>query len=90
MYEQPTAAVKHYEVALELAEKHDADLLTAQALRHLGYHARAAGDLVQAREQLIRSTELFQKAGHLRPTLASKPSSPNYSTPKATPPVPKP
>ncbi|GAA1598621.1 hypothetical protein GCM10009804_63980 [Kribbella hippodromi] len=72
VYEQPDLAFEHYEVALKLAEKCDDDLLAGQALRHLGYHARAAGDLVLARNQLERSTELLQKAGHLRPTLAQQ------------------
>ncbi|MGW7683076.1 hypothetical protein ACWGID_20245 [Kribbella sp. NPDC054772] len=68
VYEDPTEAVKLYTAALELGDK----LLTAQALRHLGYHARAAGDLALARTQWERSTEILQEAGHLRPALAQQ------------------
>jgi tetratricopeptide (TPR) repeat protein len=72
VYEQPAEAVEHYRTALELGEKCDDELLMAQALRHLGYHARVAGDLPLARAQWERSTELLQKVGHLRPTLAQQ------------------
>jgi tetratricopeptide (TPR) repeat protein len=72
VYEQPAEAVEHYTVALELGEKTDDKLLTAQALRHLGYHAHAAGDLTLARTQWERSTELLQEVGHLRPALAQQ------------------
>jgi tetratricopeptide (TPR) repeat protein len=72
VYEQPAEACKHYEVAVELGEKCDDELLMAQALRHLGYHAHAAGDLTLARTQWERSTELFQNVGHLRPALAQQ------------------
>jgi tetratricopeptide (TPR) repeat protein len=72
VYEEPAEACEHYEIALELGEKCDDELLTAQALRHLGYHAHAAGELARARTQWERSTELFQKVGHLRPALAQQ------------------
>ncbi|NIK58806.1 hypothetical protein [Kribbella shirazensis] len=72
--EQPTEACAHYETALELGEKVGDELLMAQALRHLGHHAHAAGDLALARTQWERSTELLQKAGHLRPALAQQAS----------------
>jgi tetratricopeptide (TPR) repeat protein len=72
VYEQPAEALEHYRTALELAEKSGDELMTAQALRHLGYHAHAAGDLTSARAQWERSTELLQKAGHLRPALAQQ------------------
>ncbi|TCC23098.1 hypothetical protein [Kribbella speibonae] len=72
VYEQPAEAIEYYRIALELGEKCDDEWLVAQALRHLGYHAHAAGDLVLARSQWERSTELLQKAGYLRPTLAQQ------------------
>ncbi|MEV6267018.1 hypothetical protein AB0L64_07630 [Kribbella sp. NPDC051936] len=74
VYELPAEACTHYEVALELGEKCGDELLVAQALRHLGHHAHAAGDLALARSQWERSIELFQKAGHLRPALAQQAS----------------
>jgi tetratricopeptide (TPR) repeat protein len=73
-YEQPAEACAQYDVALELGEKCGDELLVAQALRHLGHHAHAAGDLALARSQWERSIELFQKAGHLRPALAQQAS----------------
>jgi hypothetical protein len=72
LYEQPAEACAHYRIALELGERCGDELLMGQALRHLGYHAHAAGDLVLARAQWERSTELLQKAGHLRPALAQQ------------------
>jgi tetratricopeptide (TPR) repeat protein len=72
--EEPAEACAHYEVALELGEKCGDELLVAQALRHLGHHAHAAGDLALARIRWERSTELFQKAGQLRPALAQQAS----------------
>ena len=72
VYERPAEAVEHYQAALELGEKCDDELLMAQALRHLGHHAHTAGDLALARMQWERSTELLQKVGHLRPTLAQQ------------------
>ncbi|HZX02457.1 hypothetical protein [Kribbella sp.] len=68
VYEQPTEAIEHYTRALELGD----ELTKAQALRHLGHHSHAAGDLALAREQWERSTELLQKNGHLRPALAQQ------------------
>ncbi|MFF0267392.1 hypothetical protein [Kribbella sp. NPDC004536] len=68
IYEQPTDAIEHYTLALELGD----ELTMAQALRHLGHHSHAAGDLKLAREQWERSTELLQQNGHLRPTLAQQ------------------
>lgn len=72
VYEQPAEAIEYYEIALELGEKCDDEWLIAMALRHLGYHAHAAGDLALARTQWERSTELLQNAGYLRPTLAQQ------------------
>ncbi len=72
VYEQPAEAIEYYETALELGEKCDDEWLTAMALRHLGYHRHAAGDLALARTQWERSTELLQKAGYLRPALAQQ------------------
>ena len=68
IYERPEEAIEHYNLALELGD----ELTKAQALRHLGHHSHAAGDLALAREQWERSTELLQKNGHLRPTLAQQ------------------
>ncbi|HEY3558287.1 MAG TPA: hypothetical protein VGL05_12525 [Kribbella sp.] len=70
--EQRTQAFEHYTAALDLGEKCGDELLMAQALRHLGYHAHQAGDLKLARTQWERSTELLQKVGHLRPALAQQ------------------
>ncbi|MGW6200081.1 hypothetical protein ACWF0M_28325 [Kribbella sp. NPDC055110] len=72
VYEQPAEAIEYYQIALELGEKYDDEWLVAMALRHLGYHAHAAGDLALARTQWERSTELLQNAGYLRPTLAQQ------------------
>ncbi|GAA3102410.1 tetratricopeptide (TPR) repeat protein [Kribbella aluminosa] len=72
VYEQPAEAIEHYRQALELAEKSGDELTMAQALRHLGHHSHAAGELLPAREQWERSTELLQQNGHLRPTLAQQ------------------
>ncbi len=72
LHEQPAQAVEHYNAALELGEKVDDELLVALALRHLGHHAHTAGDLALARMQWERSTELLQKVGHLRATLAQQ------------------
>lgn len=68
VYEQPAEAIEHYTHALELGD----ELTKAQALRHLGHHSHAAGDLELAREQWEQSTELLQKHGHLRPALAQQ------------------
>ncbi|WP_410791500.1 hypothetical protein [Kribbella sp. C-35] len=72
VYEQPAEAITYYEIALELGEKCDDEWLVSMALRHLGYHAHAAGDLALARTQWERSTELLQNAGYLRPALAQQ------------------
>jgi tetratricopeptide (TPR) repeat protein len=72
VYEQPAEAIAYYQTALELGEKCDDEWLIAMALRHLGYHAHAAGDLALARTQWERATELLQNAGYLRPSLAQQ------------------
>jgi hypothetical protein len=72
LHEQPAQAVEHYNAALELGEKSDDELLVSLALRHLGHHTHTAGDLALARMQWERSTELLQKVGHLRATLAQQ------------------
>lgn len=72
VYEQPAEAIEYYETALKLGEECDDEWLIAMALRHLGYHAHAAGDLALARTHWERSTELLQNAGYLRPTLAQQ------------------
>lgn len=68
IYDQPAEAIEHYTLALELGD----ELTKAQALRHLGHHSHAAGNLELARQQWERSTELFQHNGHLRPALAQQ------------------
>ncbi|WP_328520096.1 hypothetical protein [Kribbella sp. NBC_00359] len=68
----PEAAFVHFAAALELGEKSGDELLASLALRHLGDHAHTAGDLVLAREQWERSTELRQKVGHLLGALAQQ------------------
>ncbi|MGY4772419.1 hypothetical protein ACXC9Q_36390 [Kribbella sp. CWNU-51] len=68
----PEAAFAHFAAALELGEKRGDELLASLALRHLGDHAHTAEDLVLAREQWERSTELRQKVGHLLGALAQQ------------------
>jgi tetratricopeptide (TPR) repeat protein len=65
-------AFARYTEALELGEAGGDDLLASFALRHLGDHAHTAGDLVLARQQWERSTELRQKVGHLLGVLAQQ------------------
>ncbi|TCO50493.1 hypothetical protein EV646_102567 [Kribbella antiqua] len=65
-------AISHYTAALELGERAGDELLISYAVRHLGYHAYATGDLKLAREQWERSTELRQKAGHVPGALAQQ------------------
>ncbi|WP_329476282.1 hypothetical protein OG555_32080 [Kribbella sp. NBC_01484] len=62
----------HFTAAMQLGEKSGDELLASLALRHLGDHAHTAGDLVLAREQWERSTELRQKVGHLLGALAQQ------------------
>jgi tetratricopeptide (TPR) repeat protein len=68
----PAVAFAHYTAALELAEQSSDEFLASLALRHLGDHAHTAGDLVLARTQWERSTELRQKIGHLPGALAQQ------------------
>jgi tetratricopeptide (TPR) repeat protein len=68
----PAVAFAHYTAALELAEQSGDEFLASLALRHLGDHAHTAGDLVLARTQWERSTELRQKIGHLLGALAQQ------------------
>jgi tetratricopeptide (TPR) repeat protein len=65
-------AFAHFTTALQLGEKSGDELLASLALRHLGDHAHTAGDLVLAREQWERSTELRQRVGHLLGALAQQ------------------
>ena len=65
-------AFLHYTEALKLGENAHDDLVISLALRHLGDHAHAAGDLEIARAQWERSTQLRQKIGHLLGTLAQQ------------------
>jgi tetratricopeptide (TPR) repeat protein len=68
----PAVAFVHYTAALELAEESGDESVASLALRHLGDHAHTAGDLVLARTQWERSTELRQKIGHLLGALAQQ------------------
>jgi tetratricopeptide (TPR) repeat protein len=72
VYERPDEAFAHYTTAYQLGEKSGDDLLRSLALRHLGDHARTAGDLALARQHWERSTELRQKVGHLLGALAQQ------------------
>jgi hypothetical protein len=65
-------AFASYTSALELGERSGDNLLESLALRHLGDHAHTVGDLVLARTQWERSTELRQKIGHLLGALAQQ------------------
>jgi tetratricopeptide (TPR) repeat protein len=65
-------APAHYEAALELAEKTHDDLLTFEALRHLGDHDHDGGNTSLARERWERSTESAARAGSVIGTLAQQ------------------
>ncbi|MBL7258728.1 hypothetical protein [Paractinoplanes lichenicola] len=66
-----SAAPAHYAVALEAGEAGD-DLLTWEALRHLGDHDRDGGNLARARERWERATALGAGAGKVGGTLAQQ------------------
>ena len=69
----PEAAFVHFAAALRARREERRRAADASlALRHLGDHAHTAGDLVLAREQWERSTELRQKVGHLLGALAQQ------------------
>jgi tetratricopeptide (TPR) repeat protein len=58
-------AVPLLERSLELASRAGDQAVTAEALRHLGIAAHAAGDLDLARQRLEESTRLRREAGQL-------------------------
>jgi hypothetical protein len=58
-----TAALPHFELALELATRAGDDLLRSYAIRHLGVVAHASGDLAEARRLLGESTDLRRALG---------------------------
>jgi hypothetical protein len=65
------AAPDHYEAALRAGESTD-DLLTREALRHLGDHDRDRGDLVSAQARWERATALGARAGLVAGTLSQQ------------------
>ncbi|MEU0037564.1 hypothetical protein [Streptomyces sp. NPDC006333] len=64
-------APSHYEAALRAGEFGD-DLLSREALRHLGDHDHDTGDPVRARERWTRATELGARAGTVPGTLSQQ------------------
>ncbi|WP_239159344.1 hypothetical protein [Winogradskya humida] len=62
------AAPAHYAAALDAGD----DLLTREALRHLGDHDRERGDLVSARARWERATELGARHGLVCGTLSQQ------------------
>jgi tetratricopeptide (TPR) repeat protein len=66
------AAPASYREALECAEATGEDLLTFEALRHLGDHDHDDGDHGRARERWERSTESAARAGSVGGTLAQQ------------------
>jgi hypothetical protein len=73
------AAPGHYQAALRAGEGRDErgaeggdDLLTREALRHLGDHDRDNGDLVKAAERWKRATFLGARAGLVPGTLSQQ------------------
>ncbi|NMO56636.1 hypothetical protein HH310_36370 [Actinoplanes sp. TBRC 11911] len=65
------AAPEHYEAALRAGEQGD-DLLTREALRHLGDHDRDNGALTSAGERWKRATHLGAKNGLVPGTLSQQ------------------
>jgi tetratricopeptide (TPR) repeat protein len=65
------AAPAHYAAALRAGEAGD-DLLTREALRHLGDHDRDRGDLASARARWERATELGARHGLVCGTLSQQ------------------
>jgi hypothetical protein len=68
----PASAQPRYAEALTAAEAHGDDPLAAEALRHLGGHARRDGDHAEARRLWERSTRLRQRAGMVPWTLSQQ------------------
>ncbi|MCX4579710.1 hypothetical protein OHB41_42320 [Streptomyces sp. NBC_01571] len=64
-------APSHYEAALLAGEFGD-DLLSREALRHLGDHDHDTGDHVRALERWTRATELGARAGTVPGTLSQQ------------------
>jgi hypothetical protein len=65
------AAAEHYAAALRAGEAGD-DLLTREALRHLGDHDRDRGDLITARQRWERAIALGARAGLVAGTLSQQ------------------
>ncbi len=66
------AAPEHYSAALAAGESGRDDLLTREALRHLGDHDRDDGNLTRARERWERATTLGARAGLVCGTLSQQ------------------
>ncbi|MET9405201.1 hypothetical protein ABZX90_05340 [Streptomyces sp. NPDC002935] len=64
-------APAHYEAALRAGESGD-DLLSREALRHLGDHDHDSGDHTRALERWRRATELGARAGAVPGTLSQQ------------------
>jgi hypothetical protein len=69
---EPATAKLLYAEGLAAAEAHGDDPLAAEALRHLGGHARREGDHAEARRLWERSTRLRQRAGMVPWTLSQQ------------------
>jgi hypothetical protein len=70
--EEHHAAVDLFAEALTAGEQSGDDMLTAEALRHLGYVASQDGDPDTARGQWTRSAELRQRAGSVPGALSQQ------------------
>jgi tetratricopeptide (TPR) repeat protein len=68
----PAAARPLYTEALAVAEGCGDDCLAAEALRHLGAHARRRGDHERARQSWERSARLRQRAGSVPGALSQQ------------------
>lgn len=71
LFAERGCAPSHYEAALRAGESGD-DLLSREALRHLGDHDHDAGDHVRALERWTRATELGARAGTVPGTLSQQ------------------
>ncbi|MFG2478942.1 hypothetical protein [Streptomyces fagopyri] len=71
LFAERELAPRHYEAALEAGEFGD-DLLSREALRHLGDHDHDAGDHVRALERWTRAAELGARAGTVPGTLSQQ------------------
>ncbi|GGN63400.1 hypothetical protein GCM10011579_031710 [Streptomyces albiflavescens] len=71
LFAERDVAPAHYEAALRMGESGD-DLLSREALRHLGDHDHDRGDHARARERWSRATALGARAGTVPGTLSQQ------------------